>query len=139
MSSMVKDDLSEMDNDDIMFDKVKIEGTCQDLEKPYYRLTEVPHPSEVRPQSVLKKSVALILKKWDDGVVDVHYVVDQFRSIRLDMKIQHIHNEFTVEVYEKNCLFCLKQGVIDQFNQCLLQLYLLYRDNISGNRQVLLC
>jgi hypothetical protein len=40
MSSMVKDDLSEMDNDDIMFDKVKIEGTCQDLEKPYYRLTE---------------------------------------------------------------------------------------------------
>jgi len=53
-----------------------------------------------------------------------------------DMKIQRIHNEFTVRVYESNCLFCLEHGVIDQFNQCLLQLYLLYRDNIPGNRQV---
>ena len=52
------------------------------------------------------------------------------------MKIQRIHNAFTVEVYEKNSLFCLAHRYIDQFNQCLLQLYLLYRDNIPGNRQV---
>ena len=119
-----------------MFEKVKIEGTCKDLEKPYYRLTEVPHPSEVRPEAVLKKSMAHVLKKYEDGDGDDHFVVDQFRSIRLDMKIQHIYNEFTVQVYEKNCLFCLKNGIVDQFNQCLLQLYLLYRDNIPGNRHV---
>lgn len=125
-----------------LFERMKIEGTSMDLEKPYYRLTEVPDPADVRPEYVLKKSLANVVDKFRRGECTVHFVVDQFRSIRLvapahqDMKIQRIHNAFTVEVYEKNCLFCLKHGVLDQFNQCLLQLYQLYRDEIPGNKHV---
>jgi hypothetical protein len=52
------------------------------------------------------------------------------------MGVQNIKNEFTVYAYETNCRFALTHGVTDQFNQCLLQLYLLYNDNIPGNRHV---
>lgn len=70
-------------DDDKLIEKLKIEGTSQELEKPYYRLTEVPSASDVRPQHVLKKSLSHILDKFDSGMCDVHFVVDQFRSIRL--------------------------------------------------------
>lgn len=66
-----------------MFESMKIEGTCRDLEKPYYRLTEIPEPSDVRPEPVLRKSLVYILDKFARGECDVHFVVDQFRSIRL--------------------------------------------------------
>jgi hypothetical protein len=34
-------------------------GTCQELEKQYLRLTTIPDPSQVRPESVLKKSLKI--------------------------------------------------------------------------------
>lgn len=66
-----------------MFESMKIEGTCTDLEKPYYRLTEIPESADVRPEPVLRKAVVHVLNKFSRGECDVHFVVDQFRSIRL--------------------------------------------------------
>ena len=36
-------------------------GTCQVLEKSYFRLTSAANPAEVRPEEILKKSLKLIL------------------------------------------------------------------------------
>lgn len=97
------------DNADLLLmDMLKIEGTSSKLEKKYFRLTEMPDPSDVRPLEVLKRSLPHILKKFADKQVDALWVQDQFRSIRLDLGIQRIKNEFTLKVYEENALFCLK-------------------------------
>jgi hypothetical protein len=62
---------------------MKIEGTCKILDKRYYRLTEIPDPADVRPEPVLRQALPYILDKFGRRECDVHYVVDQFRSIRL--------------------------------------------------------
>ena len=44
--------------------KFIFKGTCEDLEKPYYRLTGLPDPNTIRPEHVLKKALNHILEKW---------------------------------------------------------------------------
>lgn len=68
---------------------MKIEGTSKELEKPFYRLTEIPDPSEVRPEPILKKAMQHILAKHASGSCSVHFVIDQFRSIRLVVDINY--------------------------------------------------
>lgn len=59
-----------------------IQGTCQKLEKPYFRLTQAPNPEEVRPEPVLKKTLKLMKKKWKNQENDYRYIDEQFRSMR---------------------------------------------------------
>lgn len=40
-------------------------GTCQTIEKSYFRLTSAPDPSDVRPEPVLAKALKVVLKKWE--------------------------------------------------------------------------
>lgn len=107
-------------------------GTCQDLEKQYLRLTTIPDPSQVRPESVLKKSLKMLKEKWKLKQSDYNYFDEQFRSIRQDMTIQHIQNEFTVKVYEINARIALECHDIDQFNQCQTKLINLYEAGLKG-------
>lgn len=54
--------------------KLKVVGTCQILEKRFYRLTEIPDPSSVRPLAVLKKALPLVMAKYANGSQVARYL-----------------------------------------------------------------
>lgn len=82
-------------------------GQCQDLEKEYFRLTGPPEAHMVRPESVLKKSLDFVLNKYNE-TRNYRYICEQLKSIRQDLSVQYIENEFTVEVYEKHARIAIK-------------------------------
>ncbi|KAG5296376.1 SAC3/GANP domain-containing protein [Histoplasma capsulatum G186AR] len=107
-------------------------GRCQTLEKNYFRLTSAPNPDTVRPLPVLKKMLDLLKKKWrlENNYT---YVCDQFKSMRQDLTVQHIKNEFTVNVYEIHARIALEKGDLGEYNQCQTQLRALYSQNLGGH------
>jgi hypothetical protein len=99
-------------------------GTCQKLEKNYLRLTSVSSysnlpiifqlffkfqeadPATIRPLSVLERAFSFVMNKYrlqKDG----SYISDQLKSIRQDLMVQAIRNDFTVLVYEENARISL--------------------------------
>ncbi|WEW59355.1 hypothetical protein PRK78_004825 [Emydomyces testavorans] len=113
-------------------DEGPIIGRCLDLEKNYFRLTAPPNPDTVRPLSVLKKTLDLLKKKWKLEN-NYNYVCDQFKSMRQDLTVQHIRNEFTVSVYEIHARIALEKGDLGEYNQCQTQLLVLYAMNLGGH------
>jgi hypothetical protein len=107
-------------------------GTCTELEKEYLRLTSIPDPSQIRPEHILKKTLKMLKEKWKKKSAEYNYFDEQFRSIRQDLTIQHIHNEFTVKVYEINARIAIECHDIDQFNQCQTMLISLYESGLKG-------
>ena len=61
---------------------VGLQGTCQQLEKSYFRLTSAPDPSVVRPPTVLRRALDRLLRLLRDGAVQYFYAVDQFKGMR---------------------------------------------------------
>ena len=107
-------------------------GTCQVLEKQYFRLTAPPISSQVRPEHILRQTLELLKKKWKkEG--SYNYVCDQFKSMRQDLTVQRIKNEFTVTVYEIHARIALEKGDIGEYNQCQTQLRALYAQKLGGN------
>lgn len=74
-------------------DDTRIVGTCQDVEKPFFRLTRDPNPNEVRPQKVLVLTLALVKTKWAKDK-NYDYVCDQLKSIRQDLTVSSIKSFF---------------------------------------------
>lgn len=111
----------------------KIVGTCQNLEKPYFRLGADPDPAKVRPEHILKLSLKMLKKKWKNKEVQYRYMEDQFKSIRQDLVVQGIKSKLVVKVYETHARVALESADIDHFNQCQTQLKELYESGLKGH------
>jgi SAC3 family protein LENG8/THP3 len=109
-----------------------IVGFNDNLEKRYFRLTAPPKPEDVRPESVLRETLDFLKKKWRKDN-NYNYICDQFKSLRQDLTVQHIRNEFTVSVYEIHARIALEKGDLGEYNQCQTQLRALYRAGVKGN------
>lgn len=83
-------------------------GTCTDLEKRYLRLTSEPDPAKVRPLHILRQTLEFLKKKWRKEQ-NYAYICDQFKSLRQDLTVQHIKNEFTVLAYEIHARIALEK------------------------------
>ena len=106
-------------------------GTCQKLEKQYFRLTAPPPPDTVRPLPILEQALNLVRKKWKKEH-NYTYACDQLKSLRQDLTVQHIKNEFTVKVYEAHARIALEKADLGEYNQCQTQLRALYKLNLGG-------
>ncbi|GAA5939711.1 hypothetical protein JCM3775_001606 [Rhodotorula graminis] len=118
----------------IDWDQHTIVGKSQKLEKPYLRLTTLPDPNTIRPLEVLKQTLELIKKKWREES-NYGYICDQFKSMRQDLIVQRITNDFTVQVYEIHARIALEKGDLGEFNQCQSRLHQLYRLGLGGHPQ----
>ncbi|KAI9199434.1 SAC3/GANP domain protein [Polychytrium aggregatum] len=118
--------------DVIDWDEHTIVGTSTQLEKRYLRLTSAPDPATVRPLHILKQTLELLLKKWRSER-NYTYICDQFKSLRQDLTVQRIKNEFTVTVYEMHARIALEKSDLGEYNQCQAQLKQLYEHGLPGH------
>ncbi|TIB68027.1 hypothetical protein E3Q18_04463 [Wallemia mellicola] len=127
-----KGNINQPDPNVIDWDQYTIVGHSNALEKQYLRLTSAPDPATIRPLPVLKKTLDHLKKKWRQDR-DYNYICDQMKSLRQDLTVQRIKNDFTVQVYEIHARLALENGDLGEFNQCAANLQPLYRLNLNGN------
>lgn len=92
-------------------------GTSTGLEKSYLRLTDFPKAENVRPLSVLIKSLAHIKSRYIKEE-DFEWANEQLKSVRQDLTVQHIRNKFSLDVYETHARLLLEHGDLNEFHQC---------------------
>ena len=115
---------------DTDFEEMTVKGSCEKLEKGYFRLTAPPRAELVRPLLVLRRHVENLNEEWSGKRVhDYEWFCSQFKAVRQDLTVQRISNGFAVEVYESHARIALEEGDLNEYNQCQTQLKDLYGEN----------
>ncbi|KAH8832436.1 SAC3/GANP/Nin1/mts3/eIF-3 p25 family-domain-containing protein [Flagelloscypha sp. PMI_526] len=118
------------------WDRLTIVGTSTSLFKDYLRLTSEPRPDQIRPLSILQKTLPELTARWKkDGRSQYHWVCSQFKSIRQDLTVQRIKTEFTVNVYEVHARIALEMEDMIEYSTCTGTLRQLYELGIPGNKE----
>ena len=121
----------DLDRRESVWDEFTVRGTCQLLEKSYFRLTSAPDPKTVRPASVLKKALLRLQSDQitlDEKNYNYHYLNDQLKAQRQDLVVQRLRDTLTVEVYEHHARVALRNDDLNEFNQCQTVLRELYKE-----------
>ncbi|KIM56498.1 hypothetical protein SCLCIDRAFT_132508 [Scleroderma citrinum Foug A] len=113
------------------WDRYTIVGTNQELFKDYLRLTSEPKPEMIRPYPVLQQTLAELKQRWR-AKCSYEWICNQFKSLRQDLTVQRIKNEFTVQVYEIHARMALESSDMVEYNQCQSTLKNLYELGIPG-------
>lgn len=113
------------------WDRHTIVGTSKDLFKDYLRLTSEPKPETIRPYPILEQSLDALIKKWKEKC-SYQWICNQFKSLRQDLTVQRIKNQFTVKVYEIHARMALESNDMVEYNQCQATLKTLYELGIPG-------
>ncbi|PPQ79687.1 hypothetical protein CVT25_003261 [Psilocybe cyanescens] len=125
-------DEPEGDPNVVDWDRYTIVGTCQDIFKDYLRLTSEPKPETIRPYAVLQKTLVELKNRWREHQVTYAWICNQFKSLRQDLTVQRIKNDFTVQVYEIHARIALESNDMVEYNQCQATLRTLYELGIPG-------
>lgn len=92
-------------------------GKSTALEKSYLRLTTDPKAEDVRPLHILRKALAHIKHEFIQNE-DFDWANDQLKAVRQDLTVQHLRNDFVLQVYETHARILLEHGDLNEFNQC---------------------
>jgi len=114
------------------WDQHTIVGTSQEIFRDYLRLTSEPKPEQIRPYHVLQQTLTELKKRWREKV-PYNWICSQFKSLRQDLTVQRIKNDFTVAVYEIHARMALEVADMVEYNQCQSSLKGLYELGIPGN------
>ncbi|KAF5373248.1 hypothetical protein D9615_007438 [Tricholomella constricta] len=121
----------EADPNVIDWDRDTIVGTSQQVFKDYLRLTTEPKPEQIRPYAILQQTLLELKKRWREKC-NYNWICSQFKSLRQDLTVQRIKNDFTVQVYEIHARMALESGDMVEYNQCQATLKTLYELGIQG-------
>ncbi|KAA8492736.1 Leukocyte receptor cluster member 8-like [Porphyridium purpureum] len=100
--------------------------------KEFLRQTERADPAKVRPYHILKEALSRVRAELESGSeLYQPWAVSQLKSIRQDLILQNIEDQFTLEVYEYHAHAALVNGDMTEFNQCLDRLHDMY---MKGNK-----
>ncbi|KAF9462957.1 SAC3/GANP/Nin1/mts3/eIF-3 p25 family-domain-containing protein [Collybia nuda] len=121
----------EADPNVIDWDRATIVGTSQEIFKDYLRLTTEPKPEQIRPYAILQQTLLELKKRWREKC-NYNWICSQFKSLRQDLTVQRIKNDFTVQVYEIHARMALESGDMVEYNQCQATLKTLYELGIPG-------
>ncbi|KAL1746823.1 SAC3/GANP/Nin1/mts3/eIF-3 p25 family-domain-containing protein [Schizophyllum fasciatum] len=113
------------------WDKHTIVGTNTELFKDYLRLTSEPKPEQIRPLPVLQQAFEQIKIRFRNRA-PYNWICNQLKSLRQDLVVQRIKNDFTAKVYESHARMALENNDMVEYNQCQATLKLLYELGIPG-------
>ncbi|KAJ4473692.1 SAC3/GANP/Nin1/mts3/eIF-3 p25 family-domain-containing protein [Lentinula aciculospora] len=124
-------DEPEADPNVIDWDRFTIVGSSREIFKDYLRLTDAPKPETIRPYTVLQETLVQLKRRWREKC-SYDWICNQFKSLRQDLTVQRIKNEFTVQVYEIHARMALESNDMVEYNSCQATLKTLYELGIPG-------